>query len=194
MKKQSAGLLMFRRREQVLEVLLAHPGGPFWKNKDAGAWSIPKGELEAGEEPLAAAQREFEEELGIKPQGPFFKLGSVTQKSGKVVQAWAFEGDCDPSAIRGNTFEIEWPPKSGKKTAFPERLTTPRFFSLKEEAAEKLNPAQGSLTVHACRGGYSELCPERPAQTLAPTQIAITLLPCCRMNIRVLNRSNCSGA
>lgn len=108
MKKQSAGLIMFRRRNGNVEVLLVHPGGPFWKNKNIGAWSIPKGEIEEGENVLAAAQREFEEELAIKAQEPFLPLGSVKQKSGKIVHAWAFCGDCDPSTIQSNFTRIEW--------------------------------------------------------------------------------------
>jgi predicted NUDIX family NTP pyrophosphohydrolase len=145
MKKQSAGLLMFRIRENVLQVLLAHPGGPFWKNKDAGGWSIPKGEIEEGEEPLTTAKREFAEEIGITPRDPFYPLGSVTQKSGKVVHAWAFEGDCDPAKIQCNTVEIEWPPKSGKKMTFPE-IDRAAFFTIRE-ARTKLNPAQLALLL-----------------------------------------------
>jgi predicted NUDIX family NTP pyrophosphohydrolase len=131
---------MFRGRDSVLEVLLVHPGGPFWKNKDAGAWSIPKGEVEPREDLLLAAQREFKEELGIRPASPFYALGSITQKSGKVVHAWAFEGDCDPSKVQSNTCEIEWPPRSGKRITIPE-VDRAAFFSVRE-AAEKLNPAQ----------------------------------------------------
>lgn len=143
MKKESAGLLMFRIRENALQVFLAHPGGPIWKNKDAGAWSIPKGELEEGENPLEAAKREFEEEIGIKPQEPFYPLGSIKQKSGKTVHAWAFQGDCDPSCTRSNEIEIEWPPKSGKMLAIPE-IDRAEFFYI-SEAAGKINPAQEPL-------------------------------------------------
>src|SRR5204863_5570752 len=120
MPGESAGLLLYRRRKGELEFLLVHPGGPFWKGKDAGAWSIPKGEIQPGEEPLAAAQREFEEELGIKPQGPFIPLIAVKQKGGKTVHAWAFENDCDPAMCKSNTFEMEWPPRSGRRQQFPE--------------------------------------------------------------------------
>ena len=140
MPKESAGLLMYRTGNGQLEVLLVHPGGPFWKNKDAGAWTIPKGEIEPGEEPLAAAQREFEEELGFKPRGPWLRLTRIKQKSGKVVYAWAFEGDCDPAAVRSNTFQIEWPPRSGRLQEFPE-IDRASFFTL-DAAREKLNPAQ----------------------------------------------------
>ena len=136
---------MFRMRDHTLQVLLAHPGGPFWKNKDAGVWTIPKGEVEDGEDLLATAQREFEEEIGLKPQGPFFPLGTITQKSGKVVHAWAFEGDFDPAALQSNTCEIDWPPRSGKKLVIPE-VDRVAFFTLKD-AAEKLNPAQMPLLL-----------------------------------------------
>ena len=120
MKKRSAGLLMFRRKAGGLELLLAHPGGPYWAGKDLGAWSLPKGETEEGEELLAAAQREFTEETGFTAQGPFIDLGEARQASGKVVAAWAFEGDCEPQALKSNLFEMPWPPRSGKTAAFPE--------------------------------------------------------------------------
>jgi predicted NUDIX family NTP pyrophosphohydrolase len=123
-----------------VEILLAHPGGPFWKNKDAGAWTIPKGEPADGEDLLAAAIREFKEELGVDATGPFQSLGSITQKAGKVVHAWAFEGDLDPAEIQSNVFEMEWPPRSGRKIAFPE-VDRAEFFSL-EEARGKMNAAQ----------------------------------------------------
>jgi len=131
---------MYRRVAGTLQFLLVHPGGPFWKNKDAGAWSIPKGEVEETEDPFSAARREFEEELGIQPVGNFRELQSIKQKSGKIVHAWGFEGDCDPTRIKSNTFTIEWPPKSGKMTAFPE-VDRAEFFGL-EEARMKINPAQ----------------------------------------------------
>lgn len=111
---------MFRIKEGATEVLLAHPGGPYFVNKDEGAWSIPKGEPDADEDLLLTAQREFEEETGVKPNGPFIPLSQIQQKGGKIVHAWAFEGDCDPSNIRSNTFTIEWPPRSGQQQAFPE--------------------------------------------------------------------------
>jgi len=120
MKRTSAGLLMFRRRGSNLEFLLVHPGGPFWKNKDLGAWSIPKGEYAEGEDALTAAKREFEEETGIAPGGDLLPLGEIKQSGGKIVTVWAFEGDCDADKIHSNTFSIEWPPRSGKTREFPE--------------------------------------------------------------------------
>jgi predicted NUDIX family NTP pyrophosphohydrolase len=140
MGKVSAGLLMYRRRSAQLEVLLVHLGGPFWAKKDAGAWFIPKGEVNPGEEEIAAARREFEEETGVQPGTELLALGSVKHKSGKKVSAWAFEGDCDPSAIRSNTFEMEWPPRSGKKREFLE-VDRAGFFSI-EAAQEKMHPAE----------------------------------------------------
>lgn len=134
---------MYRIRSGGIEVLLAHPGGPFFQKRDEGAWSIPKGEIEPEEDSLAAAQREFEEETGIKPKGPFTALTPVKQKGGKVVHAWAFEGDCDPKAIVSNTFTMEWPPKSGREQEFPE-IDKAEFFDL-DAARTKINPAQVSL-------------------------------------------------
>lgn len=116
----SAGLLLFRQAKNGLEVLLAHPGGPFWVRKDAGAWSIPKGLAEPGEELLATAQREFSEETGLSPSGPFIPLGDIRQKAGKIVHAWAFEGDADPSQLTSNTMTLEWPAGSGRRVEFPE--------------------------------------------------------------------------
>lgn len=126
-----------------MEVMLVHPGGPFWMKKDAGAWSLPKGELNSGEDALEAAQREFQEETGLRPRGEFIPLGEVKQKSGKVILAWAFEGDCDPTSVKSNTFLMEWPPRSGKKQEFPE-IDRAQFFGL-EEARKKINPAQLAL-------------------------------------------------
>jgi predicted NUDIX family NTP pyrophosphohydrolase len=143
MPKISAGLLMYRDRSEnhaSPEVFLAHPGGPFWKNKDDGAWMIPKGEVEDDEELLAAAIREFNEETGLTPVGPFLALGQVKHKSGKIVHAWAFEGDCDPTQIRSNTFEFEWPPKSGRKQKFSE-VDRAEFFDL-STARRKMLPAE----------------------------------------------------
>lgn len=119
-KSQSAGLLLFRGRIADLEVLLGHPGGPFWQTKDDAAWSIPKGLIGADEAPLSAARREFAEETGYHPEGVFLPLGEARQPGGKVVQAWAIEGDWDPALIRSNTFEMEWPPRSGRHRTFPE--------------------------------------------------------------------------
>lgn len=120
MAKKSAGLLAYRRLSGKLEVFLVHPGGPFWAQKDAGAWSIPKGELAEGEDALAAAMREFQEETGQCVGGEFRPLPPVKQAGGKIVYAWAIEADCDASAIMSNTFELEWPPKSGRMQSFPE--------------------------------------------------------------------------
>ena len=120
MPRLSAGLLMYRIKDGVLQVLLAHPGGPYFVKKEDWVWSIPKGEPDADEDLLVTAQRDFEEETGLKPTGPFIPLKPIQQKGGKIVHAWAFEGDCDPNAIRSNTFTMEWPSKSGKQQEFPE--------------------------------------------------------------------------
>jgi predicted NUDIX family NTP pyrophosphohydrolase len=142
--KRSAGLLLHRTREGVLEVLLVHPGGPFWARKDAGAWSIPKGEYQDGDDPLACARREFEEELGTPPpDGDVTELGTIKQSGGKQVTAFAVEGDLDPDAIESNTFEMEWPPRSGRRQEFPE-VDRAAWFGL-DAAREKLNPAQCAL-------------------------------------------------
>ncbi|HKQ62657.1 MAG TPA: NUDIX domain-containing protein [Candidatus Polarisedimenticolaceae bacterium] len=143
MAKRSVGLLLYRLRDGRLEVLLVHPGGPLWKNKDLGAWSVPKGEVAAGEDELAAARREVEEETGLRPAGPFHPLGSVVQRGGKTVIAWACEGDGDPAAIRSNSFELEWPPRSGRKQRFPE-IDRAAWFGL-EEAAARILAAQAEL-------------------------------------------------
>ncbi|MEP7051166.1 MAG: NUDIX domain-containing protein [Pseudomonadota bacterium] len=139
--KHSAGILLFRRQAEQTEVLLVHPGGPFWIKKDLGAWFIPKGELEPGEEPLAAAQREFFEELGSRPpDGARLELGTVKNKSGKLISAWALEGDLDPGAVKSSTFALEWPPKSGKMCDFPE-VDRACFFHI-TEARAKLHAAE----------------------------------------------------
>jgi len=139
----SAGLLLFRRSAAGLELFLAHPGGPFWKNKDDGAWTIPKGLIVEGEDLLAAAQREFFEETGIRPQPPYLPLGSIRLKSGKTIHAWAFEGDADPAAVRSNTAQIEFPPKSGKLITVPE-IDRCQWFD-PATARAKLNPSQAEL-------------------------------------------------
>src|SRR5712691_6750121 len=140
MPKRSAGLLMYRRAGPEISVLLVHPGGPFWAKKDLGAWSIPKGEYADGEDPLAVARREFEEETGARPPGEFRPLGEVKQAGGKRVSAWAVEGDFDPGRLVSNTFELEWPPRSGRKQRFAE-VDRADWFSL-AEAREKILPGQ----------------------------------------------------
>lgn len=120
MTKLSAGFLMFRGSQGAVEVLLVHPGGPFWEKKDLGSWSLPKGEYPEGEEAFDAAMREFEEETGIRPEGQFIPLGQIRQPGGKLVTVWAFEGDCDPATIKSNLFSMEWPKGSGRMQEFPE--------------------------------------------------------------------------
>jgi len=142
--RRSAGILLHRRRGDELEVLLVHPGGPFWARRDLGAWSIPKGEYADGEEPFAAARREFQEELGTAPpDGDAADLGEVRQKSGKLVRAWAIAGDLDPATASSNTFEMEWPPRSGRKIEVPE-VDRVEWFAL-AAAREKINAAQVAL-------------------------------------------------
>jgi predicted NUDIX family NTP pyrophosphohydrolase len=133
-----------RERGAEREVLLVHPGGPMWARRDVGAWSIPKGEYESGEDPLTAARREFEEELGVPPpQGPVADLGEIKQKSGKIVSAWAVAGDLDVSEITSNTVEVQWPPRSGKMLEIPE-VDRAEWFGM-QAAREKINPAQAEL-------------------------------------------------
>jgi predicted NUDIX family NTP pyrophosphohydrolase len=134
MAKQSAGVLMYRRSGGEVERFLVHPGGPFFAKKDAGSWGIPKGEHEKDEEPLTAARREFTEETGFTADGEFVELGSVRQKSGKIVTAWAMEGDCDPIDLVSNTCSIEWPPRSGRSMEIPE-IDQGRWFGLNEARA-----------------------------------------------------------
>ena len=143
MPRTSAGILMYRRCHERIEVLLVHPGGPFWKNKDAGAWSIPKGEPNPKEDLLAAAKREFEEEIGVAPHGTFVALSPIKQKSGKIVHAFAVQGDLDPANIKSNTCTVEWPPRSGKRIEIPE-VDRAEFFDL-PTARLKINPAQAAL-------------------------------------------------
>ena len=140
---ESAGLLLYRRASTGLELFLAHPGGPFWQRRDAGAWTIPKGAVEPGETLLAAACREFQEETGIAPVGPFLALGSIRQKAGKLIHAWAWEGDADPALIRSIRMETEWPRGSGRRISFPEVERCGWFGPA--AARIQLNPAQAEL-------------------------------------------------
>jgi predicted NUDIX family NTP pyrophosphohydrolase len=143
-RARSAGLLLYRRPAGRLEVLLVHPGGPLWANRDAGAWSIPKGEYALEEDPLTAARREFAEELGTEaPVGETLDLGEIRQKSGKLVRAWALAGDLDAERIHSNTCEIEWPPRSGRRIEIPE-VDRAEWCPI-ELARERINPAQAEL-------------------------------------------------
>ena len=143
MPKRSAGLVIYRRKERELEVFLVHPGGPLWAKKDLGAWSIPKGEYSAEEEPLAAARREFEEETGVRVDGDFVELGTIRQAGGKLVTAWAVEGDFDPEKLVSNSVEMEWPPRSGRMVKFPE-VDRGAWLRL-GEAEEKILASQRAL-------------------------------------------------
>lgn len=147
--KVSAGLLMYRVCDGILQILLVHPGGPFWQYKENGAWSIPKGGIQAGEDPLAAAQREFIEETGFPCPGIYLPLAPIRQKSGKTVHAWAFAGDCDPARVRSINFEMEWPPYSGLKREFPE-VDRAAFFDF-DEARRKIIPAQAAFLTDLLR-------------------------------------------
>lgn len=142
--KKSAGILLYKMVNKDLHIFLVHPGGPFWKNKDLGSWSIPKGEF-TDEEPLQAARREFEEETGLSIQGDFTELRPVKLKSGKLIFAWALQHDIDPSTIKSNTFELEWPPKSGRFQSIPE-IDQAGWFPI-SLALQKINPAQGNLIL-----------------------------------------------
>lgn len=146
MPKHSAGLLLFRRAGPKIEVLLVHPGGPFWAKKDAGAWSIPKGEYAAGEDPRAAAMREFQEETGLRPSGEPMPLGSFRQSSAKVIEVWALEGAFDPASLRSNTFSMEWPPRSGRMQSFPE-VDSAAWFDLEEAQRKIVKGQQPALAV-----------------------------------------------
>jgi predicted NUDIX family NTP pyrophosphohydrolase len=142
-KKKSAGVLLYRLTGTGLEVFLVHPGGPFWKKKDAASWTIPKGEFTDEEEALSAALREFREETGFTPAGPFIPLTPIRQKAGKLVHAWAAAGDLVPALVRSNTVTLEWPPRSGRKLSFPE-VDKGEWFTL-PIAREKINPAQSAF-------------------------------------------------
>ena len=141
--KRSAGILLYRVLSGTPQVLLAHPGGPFWANKDDGAWTVPKGEIGDDEDPLAAARREFREEIGAEPSGDFIALSPVRQRSGKMVQAWAVRGDLDPSRLESNSFSMEWPPRSGRQQEFPE-VDRAGWFTF-AQARAKILPAQVPL-------------------------------------------------
>ena len=143
MAKESAGIVLYRIREPDTEFFLVHPGGPFWKNKDAGGWSIPKGELSSGEELLAAAEREFFEETSHRLTGPFVPLGKIKTPGGKTIHAWATEGECDPEKVVSNSFEMEWPPRSGKMATFPE-IDRAGWFAL-AQAEVKLHQGQAEF-------------------------------------------------
>jgi predicted NUDIX family NTP pyrophosphohydrolase len=149
MNKQSAGILLYRKNDNTLQVLLVHPGGPFFKNKDTGAWSIPKGVFLDDEDPLMAAKREFFEETGLAIDGSFTPLAPVKLKSGKIVYAWAIEGDIDPENVVSNLFELEWPPKSGKKQSFPE-IDRAGWFDV-DDAKAKINIGQVGLIDNLIR-------------------------------------------
>lgn len=141
--RTSAGILLYRKKDSFIEIFLVHPGGPFWKGKENAAWSVPKGEFTEGEDPLTVAKREFEEETGQTIEGNFIELNPVQQKGGKMVYAWAVEGNADAENIVSNTFKQEWPPKSGKWMTFPE-VDKAGWFTM-EEAKAKINAAQAGL-------------------------------------------------
>jgi predicted NUDIX family NTP pyrophosphohydrolase len=149
MAKRSAGLLMYRWHNHELQVFLVHPGGPFWAKKDMGAWSISKGEYLDGEIPLEAAKREFEEETGFSAGGSFLELGTVQQSGGKLVSAWAFEGDCDPAAMVSNRCQIEWPPRSGRMIEIPE-VDRAGWFSI-AEGRERILKSQAPFLDRLCQ-------------------------------------------
>ena len=160
MAKRSAGILIYRRGGTGIEVFLVHPGGPYWVKKDAGAWSVPKGECEPGEDGLAAARRELAEETGLAPEGDFLWLGSFRQSSAKTVEVWAIEGNADPAGLKGNSFTMEWPPRSGQIKAFPE-VDRAGWFTL-AEATRKIVKGQAPIltalsalapSAQGCGGG-----------------------------------------
>lgn len=149
MAKTSAGLLLYRHEDGAPEVFLVHPGGPFWAHKDEGVWSIPKGEVHAGESPLAAARREFQEETGCAAEGDFLPLTTLRQPSGKLIHAWAVQGNCDPAQLRSNRFTLEWPPKSGREEQFPE-VDRAAWFRL-PAALGKILPGQRGFVTELAR-------------------------------------------
>lgn len=157
-KKNSAGILLYRLGRSTLEVFLVHPGGPFWRSKDAGAWSIPKGEFDSTEDPLKAAKREFQEETGCSVEGDFIELAPRQQPGGKVVYAWAVEGECEAESIKSNTFSLEWPPRSGKRQEFPE-VDRAGWFTL-EVARQKILPGQVGF-LHDLQQRISDYSPLR---------------------------------
>ena len=158
MSRKSAGLLLFREVSGCLEVLLVHPGGPYWSKKDEGAWSIPKGEFDDNESPLDAAKREFAEETGFMPEGEVFPLEPLRQPSGKLIYAWAMKHDLDPSILRSNTFSMEWPPKSGRLQEFPE-VDRAAWFAV-GEASHKILKGQAAFLVQLQErfGDSRQLC------------------------------------
>jgi predicted NUDIX family NTP pyrophosphohydrolase len=158
MSKTSAGLLLYRRTPAGLQVLLVHPGGPFWARKDLGAWSIPKGEVAAGEGPFTAARREFREETGFEASGPVVPLGHLRQPGGKTIHAWAMDSDVDPSQLRSNTFSMEWPKGSGRVRAFPE-VDRAEWFDLAEARRRILAGQAGFLDLLAVAPGVRTPAP-----------------------------------
>jgi predicted NUDIX family NTP pyrophosphohydrolase len=156
MVKRSAGLLMYRRPGAEFEVFLVHPGGPFWAKKDEGAWSIPKGEYEEGEDALEAARREFHEETGFTAEGVFLELGAIKQASGKIVTAWAFEGDCAPTQMKSNLCRIEWPPGSKRQMEIPE-VDRGGWFSI-PEARARIFESQQPLLERLGRSLHGSAC------------------------------------
>jgi predicted NUDIX family NTP pyrophosphohydrolase len=164
MKKRSAGILMYKKSGQKLLLLLVHPGGPFWAKKDLGAWSIPKGEYAEGEEPLTAAKREFCEELGAEPSGEFWDLGALIQPSRKEIRAWAVEGDFPVADLKSNTFELEWPPKSGRIKKFPE-VDRAEWFIPADARRKMLRGQVEFIDRLLARIGHVEQLQHQPADT-----------------------------